>query len=244
MDEREAALRRAAELGIDFLAALHERHVGARMDAAGVRAPSPGRAPDQRQRPGHGGRGARRRRRSGARGFGRAALLRLRHRRRVARRRRPPTGSPARGSRTARSTPCRRRPRPPRRWPARWMLELLGLPRRRERRLPNRRRTRQRGGHRGRPSRVLARARLGRRGARPARRPAGHGRRRRRGATPPLSRRSAISVSVASAWSACPRTSRAACAPTRSARARDADGPTIVCLQAGNVNTGAFDPLE
>ena len=37
MDDREAALRRAAELGIDYLAALHERHVGARMDAAGVR---------------------------------------------------------------------------------------------------------------------------------------------------------------------------------------------------------------
>ena len=37
MDDREAALRRAAELGIDYLAALDERHVGARMDAAGVR---------------------------------------------------------------------------------------------------------------------------------------------------------------------------------------------------------------
>ena len=38
MDEREAALRRAAELGIDFLASLDGRHVGAHVDAAGVRA--------------------------------------------------------------------------------------------------------------------------------------------------------------------------------------------------------------
>jgi glutamate/tyrosine decarboxylase-like PLP-dependent enzyme len=30
----------------------------------------------------------------------------------------------------------------------------------------------------------------------------------------------------------------------RDALAREADGPRIVCAQAGNVNTGAFDPLE
>ena len=43
----------------------------------------------------------------------------------------------------------------------------------------------------------------------------------------------------------CPPTSRAACAPTRcaAALAARADGPAIVCAQAGNVNTGAFDPL-
>ena len=33
--------------------------------------------------------------------------------------------------------------------------------------------------------------------------------------------------------------------PTRSgARSARHDGPTIVCAQAGNVNTGAFDPLD
>ncbi len=37
MDERAAALRRAAELGLDFLAGLGERHVGSRSDAAAIR---------------------------------------------------------------------------------------------------------------------------------------------------------------------------------------------------------------
>ena len=36
-DERDAALRRAAELGLDYLAALPERHVGPRADAAAIR---------------------------------------------------------------------------------------------------------------------------------------------------------------------------------------------------------------
>ena len=36
MDEREAALRRAAEIGLEYLGSLNERHVGARADAAAV----------------------------------------------------------------------------------------------------------------------------------------------------------------------------------------------------------------
>ncbi|MBW3612739.1 MAG: aspartate aminotransferase family protein [Chloroflexi bacterium] len=36
MNEREAALRRAAELGLDYLAGLDERHVGARADATAI----------------------------------------------------------------------------------------------------------------------------------------------------------------------------------------------------------------
>ncbi len=36
MDEREAALRRAAEIGLDYLAGLDERHVGAHADAAAL----------------------------------------------------------------------------------------------------------------------------------------------------------------------------------------------------------------
>ena len=39
-------------------------------------------------------------------------------------------------------------------------------------------------------------------------------------------------------------TSAARCGPTRSRRrSRRASGPTLVCAQAGNVNTGAIDPL-
>ena len=48
---------------------------------------------------------------------------------------------------------------------------------------------------------------------------------------------------IASARS--PPTTRAECVPTRSARRLPAiDGPVIVCAQAGNVNSGAFDPFE
>ena len=36
VNERDAAMRRAAELGLDYLATLPERHVGARADAASV----------------------------------------------------------------------------------------------------------------------------------------------------------------------------------------------------------------
>ncbi|MGH2446805.1 MAG: pyridoxal phosphate-dependent decarboxylase family protein [Candidatus Limnocylindria bacterium] len=46
MNEREAALRRAAELGLDYLADLPERHVGPRGDAAAVRARLEGPLPE------------------------------------------------------------------------------------------------------------------------------------------------------------------------------------------------------
>src|SRR5919107_4565151 len=36
MDDRERALRRAAELGLDYLRGLEDRHVGARADASGI----------------------------------------------------------------------------------------------------------------------------------------------------------------------------------------------------------------
>ena len=40
-------------------------------------------------------------------------------------------------------------------------------------------------------------------------------------------------------------TTRAGCVRTRCARRSPRlDGPTIICAQAGNVNTGAFDPLR
>ena len=45
-DERDAALRHAAELGLDYLATLSERHVGARGDAAAVRQRLPSALPE------------------------------------------------------------------------------------------------------------------------------------------------------------------------------------------------------
>ena len=47
IDEREAALRRAAELGLEYLAGLSERHVGARADAASLIDRFPGELPEQ-----------------------------------------------------------------------------------------------------------------------------------------------------------------------------------------------------
>ena len=47
MDEREAAMRRAAEIGLEYLGSLDERHVGARADAAGVRAGLPAGLPER-----------------------------------------------------------------------------------------------------------------------------------------------------------------------------------------------------
>ena len=47
MDDRERALRRAAELGIEYLASLPERHVGPRADAATIRERLPTALPDE-----------------------------------------------------------------------------------------------------------------------------------------------------------------------------------------------------
>jgi glutamate/tyrosine decarboxylase-like PLP-dependent enzyme len=46
MDDRERALRRAAEIGLDYLAGLGERHVGARADAATIRDRLPAALPN------------------------------------------------------------------------------------------------------------------------------------------------------------------------------------------------------
>jgi glutamate/tyrosine decarboxylase-like PLP-dependent enzyme len=47
MDDRERAMRRAAELGLEYLAGVAERHVGARADAATVRARLPAELPEE-----------------------------------------------------------------------------------------------------------------------------------------------------------------------------------------------------
>jgi glutamate/tyrosine decarboxylase-like PLP-dependent enzyme len=46
MDDRERALRRAAELGLDYLAGVEKRHAGARSDASQVRERLPAALPD------------------------------------------------------------------------------------------------------------------------------------------------------------------------------------------------------
>jgi glutamate/tyrosine decarboxylase-like PLP-dependent enzyme len=51
MDARERAMRRAAELGLEFLAGLDERHVGALADDAGLVAQLAGRLPDEGEDP-------------------------------------------------------------------------------------------------------------------------------------------------------------------------------------------------
>src|SRR5262245_488444 len=45
MDDRERAMRRAAELGLEYLAGVAERHVGARADAEAIRARLPAELP-------------------------------------------------------------------------------------------------------------------------------------------------------------------------------------------------------
>jgi len=47
MDDRERALRRAAEIGLEYLAGVGERHVGARADAAQIRERLPAMLPDE-----------------------------------------------------------------------------------------------------------------------------------------------------------------------------------------------------
>ena len=84
--------------------------------------------------------------------------------------------------------------------------------------------------------------RLGRRPARAGRRPAGAGAGRRRAARDARRWRCATSASARRPWSR--PTPRAGCEPDALAEALAAgSGPAIVCLQAGNLHSGAFDPI-
>ena len=175
-----------------------------------------------------------------------AALLRLRHRRRAARPPWPPTGWPRPGTRTRASTSPRRPPRWSRRSPAAGWPSCSAC-RQTRRRLRDRRQMANVTG--------LAAAR--------------HARARRAGwdveARRACTARRAVRVVAGEqtprhdrpgAAAARPRHrgDRAASRPTT--QGRDAtptrcarrsprcDGPTIVCAQAGNVNTGAFDPFD
>ena len=94
--------------------------------------------------------------------------------------------------------------------------------------------------------RVLATRGLGRRAAGPAgcrRRSRSSPTRGRTSRSTPRSRCSASAARAIASGGSRP-TSRAGCAPMRFARpSPPIDGPVIVCSQAGNVNSGAFDPL-
>ncbi len=86
------------------------------------------------------------------------------------------------------------------------------------------------------------RPRMGCRARRPDRRSAGAG----ASPVPSGTARSTwpCGTSGSASRSSWPATSRAASMPARSApRSSDTTGPTIVCLQAGNVHSGSFDPF-
>ena len=111
MPNRTAGLRVAAEHAESFLATLDERPVAARVDAAGVRELSAGRWPSTARIPRRSS-SARRRRRAGPRRHRGPAPLRLRHRRRPARRPGRRLAGRPHGTSARRST--RSPPRPPR----------------------------------------------------------------------------------------------------------------------------------
>ena len=92
---------------------------------------------------------------------------------------------------------------------------------------------------------VLGAGRLGRRGAWPAGRSGRHGRDRRRGARVDPDGAAHARARLGDAATRRPSTGRAGCAPTSSrASSPTSTGPTIVCAQAGNVNTGAMRPAR
>ncbi len=118
---------------------------------------------------------------------------------------------------------------------------------RNERRVRHRRHDGQLHGPRRGASRGPREGRLGRRAARPA--GCAHGDRRHARRDPRHGLCLAPDAGPGTrgrtrpAWS--PRTTRAACDPTPCARrCRASTARSIVCAQAGNVNTGAFDPLD
>ena len=127
---------------------------------------------------------------------------------------------------------------------AAWLLDLLGLPRRRQRRLRHRLPDGPRHRARRRPPRAPGAGRLGRRERRPGRRAAAARHGRRAGPRHDLPRAAAARPRHARDRAGRSPTARAGWSPRRSRGARPRRGaPTIVCAQAGNVNSGAFDPL-
>ena len=125
-----------------------------------------------------------------------------------------------------------------------WLIDLLGLPARRLGRLRDRRADGQLHRPGGGPARGAAPGRLGRR--EPAASPARH----RSGSSPaptgttPSTGRCGSSASAPTRSPRSRPTTRAGCAPTRwPPRSTGHTGPAIVCAQAGNVNSGAVDPV-
>ena len=127
-----------------------------------------------------------------------------------------------------------------------WLKELLGLPAGASRRFRHRRP----GGQHRRPGRRPApragRGRLGCRAGRPARRAAGPGGRRRRTARHhrPVAAAARLRQPGGRAGRRRRRTARSTSTTCAGCWRPGRPGPTLVCLQAGNVNTGACDDLR
>ena len=121
-----------------------------------------------------------------------------------------------------------------------WLVDLLGLPGGHRRRVRHRRD----GGQRRRASPPGATrcspAWLGRPARRAVRRPAADGRGRRARPLDPVEVARARRPRPRPRASSCRPTTRVGCAPTS---CPTSTGPVLVCAQAGEVNTGAFDPF-
>ena len=231
----------AAAAASRYVASLDDRAVvpsaGALM-GLGHAGRQPARGPD---RPGRGAGPARSPGRPGHHRLGRRPLLRLRHRRHAARPPSPPAGWPAPGTRTARSRVMSPAARALEEIAAGWVAGAARPAGRLRRRLRHRRHHGQPHGAGRRPPRRCWPARAGTSSADgPLRRAAPHGRGGRGGprVAPQGARR--CSAWAATGWSGCRPTTRAGCGPTRLPAL---DDRTIVCVQAGNVNTGACDPI-
>ena len=246
MTDTRTLLAHTADLASGYLESLDRRPVGGPVDLAALRAALGGPLPDGVEDPvGDGGlAGAGGRRGTGR--LGRSALLRVR-------RRRQPAGRPGRRLADLDLGPERRPVRPVAggrggRGGRRRLARRAARPAvRDERRVRDRRHD----GQLHRPGRGPPR----RAGARPAGTSSGTGcRERRRSPSSPTTERTSRSTprSRCSAWAAkatafggSPPTTRAGCARTRCARpSLPSTARSIVCTQAGNVNTGAFDPFE
>ena len=217
MDDRRRLLDRTAELANDFLDRLPDRPVGSTADLATLRAALGGPLPDGPSDPIAVVEALARDAEPGLVGNGRAALLRVRGRRRRARRARGRLADERVGPerRAVRALARRGGRRGGRGGVARRRLRAAGGI---ERRVHDRRDDGELHGARGRPAPGARASRLERRDRRVRRRAADRGRRRRRGPRHDLRLAPDARARAESRCTASRRTSRAGCVPTRCAR--------------------------
>ena len=126
-----------------------------------------------------------------------------------------------------------------------WLLDVLGLPSSSQYRFCHRLPHGEFHGARGGALRAAPSRRLGRRAERSCRRASVSRHRGRRRFTSRSSARCGCSVSALPPSFGWRPTLKGGCVPSALASAlAESDAPAIVCAQAGNVNTGAFDPLR